>query len=94
MPTRPAARAEKIEKNLLAEFGAVIHGAELRKILGYRTGNAFRQAVHRKTLPIRTFFEPHRRGRCAASADVAAWIASLQVEDFEPKVMLEKGVEP
>lgn len=84
MPMR-SPRAEEIEKNLLAQFGAVICGAELRRILGYRTGNAFRQAVHRKTLPIRTFFEPHRRGRCAASADVAIWMASLQAESFEPK---------
>ena len=92
MLTRPS-RADEIQKNLLAQFGAVIHGAELRKILGYRTGNAFRQAVHRKTLPVRTFFEPHRRGRCAASADVAIWMASLQAESIEPN-NAGKGVEP
>lgn len=76
----PAWRIAKIEDQLLTRFGAVIGGADLRHLLGYRTGSAFRQAVHRKTLPVRTFLQP-KRGRCASSAEVAVWMASLQSDD-------------
>lgn len=77
----PTWRIAKIEDQLLARFGAVIGGADLRHLLGYRTGSAFRQAVHRKTLPVRTFLQPNKRGRCASSAEVAVWMASLQSDD-------------
>lgn len=70
-------RALKIEEELLARHGAVISGRDLRIILGYPSGDAFRHAVHRKTLPIPTFFLKGRRGRCAATWDVARWVASL-----------------
>lgn len=80
---------DEIEKQLLARFGAVINGADLRRILGYRTGSAFRQAVYRKTLPVRTFFEPHRRGRCASATDIAIWMASLQADHREQGRPLE-----
>jgi len=71
------ARAQEIEKELLARFGAVMSGRDLRTILGYPSGDAFRHAVHRKTLPLPTFFLPGRRGRCAATHDVAQWMAFL-----------------
>lgn len=71
-------RVEEIESRLVGRYGAVISGADLRHLLGYRTGSAFRQAVHRGTLPLRTFFQPGRRGRSASSADVAVWMASLE----------------
>lgn len=62
----------------MVQYGAVIGGRDLHLILGYRTGDAFRHAVHRGTLAIPTFFIKGRRGRCAAARDVAQWIASLE----------------
>lgn len=71
------ARAVRLEGELLARYGAVMSGRDLRAILGYPSGDAFRHAAHRKTLPIPTFFLKGRRGRCAATRDVAHWMALL-----------------
>lgn len=72
-----SARREQIEKKLLAEYGAVIGGSALHRLLGYRTGDAFRQAARRGRLVIPTFFIEGRRWRFAATSDVADWMASL-----------------
>jgi hypothetical protein len=71
------ARRERIEKELLAEYGAVIGGSALSRLLGYRTGAAFRQAARRGRLVVPTFFIEGRRWRFAATSDVAGWMASL-----------------
>lgn len=72
------ARAADIEKDLQSRFGAVVAGRDLWRLLGYRSGDAFRHAVHRGTLTVPTFFIKGRRGRCAATRDVARWIASIE----------------
>ena len=72
------ARAVDIEKDLQSRFGAVVAGRDLWRLLGYRSGDAFRHAVHRGTLTVPTFFIKGRRGRCAATRDVARWIASIE----------------
>ncbi len=76
--TELSARASQIEKELMAQYGAVIGSRDLHVILGYRSGDAFRHAVHRGTLAVPTFFIKGRRGRCATVRDVALWIASLE----------------
>lgn len=70
-------RAALIETQLTARFGAVICGGDLRTLLGYRTGDAFRHAVYRGSLPVPSFFIPGRRGRCATARVVAQWLANL-----------------
>lgn len=54
-------------------YGLVVAGRDLVRLLGYRTPVAFRQAAHRKTLGVDTFFIKGRRGRCARTSDVARW---------------------
>lgn len=54
-------------------FGMIVTGSDLVRLLGYRTPAAFRQAVHRQSLGVRTFFIRGRRGRCARTADIARW---------------------
>ncbi len=54
-------------------FGMIVAGRDLVRLLGYRTPAAFRQAVHRQSLGVRTFFIRGRRGRCARTADIARW---------------------
>jgi hypothetical protein len=85
------ARAQKFEEELLARYGAVISGRDLRIILGYPSGDAFRHAVHRKTLPIPTFFLKGRRGRCATTREVARWMAFLGQPIMDSDVDVEKG---
>lgn len=86
-----AARTKQIEDELSTRYGAVLCGRDLRIILGYPSGDAFRHAVHRKTLPVPTFFLAGRRGRCAATRDVARWMASLGRPDVDVPADTKKG---
>lgn len=63
--------------SLEARFGVVVGGAALWRLLGFRTGDAFRKAAQRQALPVATFTLPNRRGRFARTADIAAWLATL-----------------
>ncbi|HEY1138460.1 MAG TPA: hypothetical protein VGE64_13350 [Xanthomonadaceae bacterium] len=69
-------------------FGMIVAGRDLVRLLGYRTSAAFRQAVHRKSLGVQTFFIRGRRGRCARTSDVARWafeygVPLMQGADFK-----------
>jgi len=70
-------RVSEYELCLLKLYGAIVGGKELRHILGYRTGDAFRQAVRRKQLPIPTFIPEGRKTRMARTHDIAKWLVSI-----------------
>jgi hypothetical protein len=55
----------------------LVSGEALWQGLGYRTAAAFRQAVHRKTVPIHVFSLPNRRGKHAFKADLDQWVSEL-----------------
>ena len=63
---------------LFREFGPFVGGRDLRRLLGYRSADAFRQAAMRKKLPVKTFREPGRRDRLARTEDVATWIRQVE----------------
>lgn len=65
----------ELEKKLFDLHGPMMFGDALRKALGYRSGDAFRQAASRGTLPIHTFTIETRRGRFEMTKDVAQWLA-------------------
>ena len=71
-------RCDAIERRLFSEYGPVIGGAALQRLLGYRTGAAFRQAVKRGRLVVPTFRIEGRHPRFASTRDVASWIASME----------------
>jgi len=79
-------RINEYELCLLKLYGAVVGGKELRHILGYRTGDAFRQAVRRKTLPIPTFILKGRKMRMARTHDIAVWLVSID-ENLEEHLL-------
>lgn len=62
---------------LLKAYGAVIGGRDLHHVLGYPSSDAFRQAVHRKTVPVQTFRRPGFRSRFARTHDIAKWLVSV-----------------
>jgi len=78
--------ASDYEISLLKLYGLFISGKNLRHLLGYRTGDAFRQAVRRGSIPFPTFIPKGRRERVARTHDVASWLASLDDE------LLNKGM--
>lgn len=55
-----------------------IGGRELREVLGYASGPAFRQAVAKKRLPVSTVFIEGRRGRQARLVDIARWMVAVE----------------
>ena len=68
--------AQNLEAALIAQYGPMLSGEQLRQILGYPTMSAFRQALSRNTIPIAVFSLPNRRGKFALAQDVAQWLAS------------------
>ena len=62
---------------LTSAYGPIVGGEQLTRLLGYPSNEAFRQALNRGQLPVRTFKIPHRRGKFAYTADIAAWLSDL-----------------
>lgn len=69
---------QKVCRDLAREYGEVIPGNRLWQLLGYRSANAFRQAVHRRRTPVRCFRIAHRRGVFAAPQDVGEWLIKVR----------------
>lgn len=67
---------EMIERDLFDRHGPMISDETLRIALGYRSTEAFRQAITRKTVPVPVFTVEKRRGKYALVKDVALWLAS------------------
>ena len=75
--------AKKLEQDLLALYGPIMFGKNLHKALGYGSGDAFRQAVCRKTIPIPVFAIEKRKGKFALTKDVALWLARQRIDTVE-----------
>ena len=77
---------QEIRSDLQHKFGLLVGGSDLAKLLGFKTMNAFRQAVRRKALPIKVFELENRRGKFALSEDLAHWLATLKARTIaEPE---------
>lgn len=57
-------------ETLEATYGPIVGGPELSRLLGYRSGDAFRKATQRGVLPVHTFTLPNRRGQFARTLRV------------------------
>jgi len=68
------------ELSLMKLYGVVVGGKDLWHILGYKTGDAFRQAFRRNSLPVPTFIPDGRKMRMARTRDIAKWLASIEME--------------
>ena len=78
--------AEQLEKDLLQMYQSpLISGDDLRKAMGYRSVDAFRQAMARKTVPVNLFSLSNRRGKYALVKDIAVWLAKQSIESEEEK---------
>ncbi|MDP4535508.1 hypothetical protein Q3O60_04795 [Alkalimonas collagenimarina] len=61
----------------------VITGEALRCSLGYRSVEAFRQALSRNTVPVRIFTIENRRGKFALVRDIAIWLANETLKSIK-----------
>ena len=68
--------AAVLERDLFERYGPLITDEDLRIALGYKSIDAFRQALTRKTVPVPVFTVENRRGKYALVKDVATWLAN------------------
>jgi hypothetical protein len=64
-----------LRRDLLQRYGPMVGDDDLRAALGYKSMDALRQGLARKTVPVPVFSVPHRRGKFALVQDIAAWLA-------------------
>lgn len=78
------ALADELESKLMSFYRApVLSGIELQKAMGYRSLDALRQAVLRKTFPVPVFTLPNRRGKFVLVKDIAGYLAQNAIENKE-----------
>ena len=73
-------RIVECEFCLIHMYGVIIGGKDLRHILGYRTGDAFRQAVRHNRLPFPTFIPEGRPAQMVRTHDIARWLVSIDAD--------------
>ncbi|MCP3850419.1 MAG: hypothetical protein GY694_09315 [Gammaproteobacteria bacterium] len=74
--------AKQLEADLLKLYGSpMLSGEKLQRAMGYRTVDALRQAILRKTIPVKVFKLANRRGQYALVKDVALWLANQARND-------------
>jgi len=75
LPTDFLILSSELEQQLTTRYGVMLGSKDLWRELGFRSPNAFRQALVRGTLDVPVFAVQNRRGRFALAKDVAIWIA-------------------
>ncbi len=74
--------AEHLEQQLMSlHQSPLLTGEALMRSLGYRSVEAFRQAISRQTVPVKIFSIENRRGRFALVKDIAFWLATQSVKN-------------
>lgn len=79
----PESSYEGFERRLIQALGATVGGCDLTQALGYPSQDAFRKAFQRGRLPVTTFSLAGRRGRFAATTDIACWLWRQRAESID-----------
>lgn len=66
-----------MQARLLAQYGELLGGQDLPRVLAYPSSAAFQQAARRGLLPVRAFAIPHRRGLFAYTVEVGQWLRTV-----------------
>lgn len=59
---------------LFREYGAVVGGQDLTKLLGFRTYSTFRMALTQGRIGVRVFSIMGRKGKFALTDEIAEWL--------------------
>ncbi len=73
----------QIEKDLISEYGILISGDPLYKLLGFPSKAAFRQGISKKQIHVPIFRLENRRGRHALAKDIAKWLTKNRFKALE-----------
>lgn len=65
------------ERKLLQQFGLVIGGKDLMRLLGFKNYNTFQSACAQHRVPVQVFDIAGRRGKYARVKDLARWYLTL-----------------
>ena len=65
---------EKWIEALVARYGPLIGGSELRELLGFRTAAAMQRAVRQRLMKAPVFPMEGRRGLFALTGEIAEWL--------------------
>lgn len=77
----------KLNHDLMIMFGPVIGGEDLHKVLGYKTGAAFRLALKQGDIALPIFNITKRRGKFALTIDIVNWLVEQRDESKEEYAM-------
>lgn len=69
----------ELERGLVDRHGPMLASRVLWKVLGYASAPAWRQSIHRNTVPVPIFRLEGRSGYFALSRDVAQWMAQQRM---------------
>lgn len=64
-------------KILFEEFGPLIGGSDLAKVLGFRTSSAFNKSIREGRIDVDVFVISGRKGKFAYSNDIANWLEKI-----------------
>lgn len=64
-------------ETLSEEYGPLIGGADLAKVMGFRTSSAFNKSIREGRLEIELFVISGRKGKFAYTKDVASWLERI-----------------
>ena len=78
-----AVLAKKLHSDLMALFGPVIGGEDLHKVLGYKTGAAFRLAHKQGDIDLSIFNIDKRRGKFSLTVDIVEWLINQKYKSIK-----------
>lgn len=84
-PNRPDRLEEHLESLIVREYGVVLTGRSLMRVLGYPSLEALRTAIYRGTVPIPVFPLENRRGKGALASEAAKYLANQHRAAEAPK---------
>lgn len=77
--------ANELEEKLTKTYGPTMSNDDLRKVLGFNSMAAFRQALVRNQVPVPVFTIENRHGKFALTKDIAEWLSATREQALQEK---------
>lgn len=70
-------KSETMDMQLIKQYGELMDSRSLMHVLGYKSCSTFKLAITNRTLGIKVFDVPGRRGKFALTRHVSSWLNQL-----------------
>lgn len=67
-----------LRHSLTEQYGHIVGGSDLAKMLGFRSTDTLRKAIANNALTLKTFAVSGRQGRFALTFEVADWLIAMR----------------